>query len=79
MGAIPKTETDEERRTVALTLDIDEGKAWDFGLLLLEGPEPYAGAGNALVAAWTLEGGTFQSRASNDVDRHECSVSAQAR
>jgi hypothetical protein len=59
MGAIPKTEMDEARRTIRLTIDIDEGKAWDFGRLLLEGPEPYAGAGKALIAAWTLDGKRF--------------------
>jgi hypothetical protein len=59
MGAIPKTKTDEARRTIALILDIDEGKAWDFGRLLLQGPEPYAGAGKSLMAAWTLQGARF--------------------
>lgn len=59
MGAIPKIETDELRDTIILTVDIDEGKAWDFGRLLLEGPEPYAGAGKALIAAWTLDGKRF--------------------
>ena len=59
MGAIPRTRTDEVRRTIALILDIDEGNAWDFGRLLLEGPEPYAGAGKALMSAWTLQGVRF--------------------
>ena len=59
MGAIPKTETDEVRRTITLTVNIDEGKTWDFGRLLLEGPEPYAGVGKALIASWTLEGARF--------------------
>lgn len=50
MGAIPKIETNEARRTITLSMDIDEGKPWDFGCLLLEGPEPYAGAGKVLIA-----------------------------
>jgi hypothetical protein len=61
MGAIPKTRADEGRRTIVLNLDIDEGKAWDFGRLLIEGPEPYAGAGKALMAAWTLQGARFNT------------------
>jgi hypothetical protein len=62
MGAIPKTETNEPRHSIMLTVDVDEGKAWDFGRLLLEGPEPYAGAGKALIAAWTLEGKRFNPK-----------------
>jgi hypothetical protein len=56
MGAIPRLEFDRFRHTIAMIVDIDEGKAWDFGRLLLEGPEPYAGLGNALIASWSLEG-----------------------
>jgi hypothetical protein len=40
---------DEVRRTVTLTIDIDQGKSWDFGRLLLDGPGPYAGAGLFLL------------------------------
>jgi hypothetical protein len=56
-GAIPLTRIDEERRVIDLTIDVDEGKPYDFGRLMLEGIEPHAGAAKALLAAWSgIEG-----------------------
>jgi hypothetical protein len=51
-GAIPKAEIDEARHVVNLTIDMDEGKAYVFGQLILDGIEPHAGDGNALVSSW---------------------------
>ncbi|MGA2219560.1 MAG: POTRA domain-containing protein [Terracidiphilus sp.] len=58
--AIPKTTVDEARHVVNLTIDIDEGKAYVFGWLILDGTEPHAGDGNALIASWArLQGKTY--------------------
>jgi outer membrane translocation and assembly module TamA len=51
-GALPKLEADETRHTVDLTIDFDEGKPCDFGNLILDGVEPRAGVGKALLDAW---------------------------
>lgn len=55
--ANPVTRFDESHRTIDLDIDIDEGKSYDFGRLLLDGTEPRAGAGKALIESWkTLQG-----------------------
>jgi len=59
-GAVPKPTLDETRHVVNLTIDIDEGKAYVFGRLILDGIEPHAGLGHALVSSWTsLQGKTY--------------------
>ncbi|MGA9669155.1 MAG: POTRA domain-containing protein [Terracidiphilus sp.] len=59
-GAIPTSTIDEKRHVVDLTIDIDEGKAYVFGRLILDGIEPHAGDGNALVSSWaTLQGKAY--------------------
>jgi outer membrane protein assembly factor BamA len=56
-AAIPKPTLDDARHIVDLTIDIDEGKPYSFGHLLLDGVEPHAGAGQELTASWsTLQG-----------------------
>ncbi|MGB6691068.1 MAG: POTRA domain-containing protein [Terracidiphilus sp.] len=55
-GAIPQPSFDIEHHIVAFTIDIDEGKAYRFGKLMLGGLEPFAGAGHALLTCWRLEG-----------------------
>jgi hypothetical protein len=56
-AAVPETRFDESHRAIALDIEIDEGKPYDFGRLLLDGIEPHAGAGNALMESWkTLQG-----------------------
>ena len=61
-AAVPETSIDESRRTIDLFVDIDEGKPYNFGQLRLEGIEPYAGAGQALLNSWkTLEGKRYNS------------------
>lgn len=57
-GAIPKLQYDDAQHTVTLTIDIDEGKQYVFGRLLLDGVEPHPGMAQALETAWKpLEGG----------------------
>ena len=59
-AAIPIPSVDESRRIVDLTIDIDEGKPYIFGHLTLEGVEPRAGAGKALIESWkSLQGKTY--------------------
>ena len=43
---------EKPHRTLDLIIEIDEGKPYDFGPLLLEGIEPHAGAGKALIESW---------------------------
>jgi hypothetical protein len=50
--AAPVPMFDESRRTIDMVIDIDEGRPYNFGQLLLEGVEPHAGAANALVDSW---------------------------
>jgi len=48
---------DESSRIVDLVIEIDEGRPYDFGQLVLNGIEPRPGAGKALLASWkTLQG-----------------------
>jgi hypothetical protein len=62
MVANPVPSIDESRRTIDLVLDVDEGEAFDFGRLYLEGVEPHPGAGKALQDSWKpLEGRRFNT------------------
>jgi hypothetical protein len=54
--AIPQPIKDDSRHVIDWTVDIEEGKTYNFGRLILDGPEPHAGAGYALLDSWTLEG-----------------------
>jgi hypothetical protein len=55
--AVPELKSDDTRRTIALVIDVDEGKPFNFGRLVLEGIEPHPGAGKALLESWkTLHG-----------------------
>lgn len=54
---VPDTTIDDLRGTVDVTFDLDEGKPFRFGPLVLDGPEPHPGAGKALLESWkTLQG-----------------------
>jgi outer membrane translocation and assembly module TamA len=58
----PVPSMNESLRTIDLVLDVDEGKAHDFGRLYLQGVEPHPGAGKALLDSWKpLEGKRFNS------------------
>src|SRR5260370_3187577 len=62
MVANPVPSTDEARRIIDLLLEVDEGEAYDFGRLYLQGVEPHTGAGKALLDSWKpLEGKRFNS------------------
>jgi hypothetical protein len=57
---VPNTEADDEAATVALKIDMDEGKQFHLGGLVLDGEEPHAGDGAKLLAAWKpMEGGVY--------------------
>lgn len=59
-GAIPMPLVDEKLHVVSLTIDVDEGKAYVFGPLILDGTEPHAGDGDALVSSWSaLQGKAY--------------------
>jgi outer membrane translocation and assembly module TamA len=59
-GAIPLPQMDEAHHVVDLIIDVDEGKPYVFGRLLLDGVEPHAGAGKALVESWAnLQGKSY--------------------
>jgi hypothetical protein len=56
----PELVAQSSNRTVDLVLEVDEGRAYDFGQLYLEGVEPYPGAGKALIRSWKpLDGRRF--------------------
>jgi hypothetical protein len=62
MVANPVPSIDESRRIIDLVLEVDEGQAFDFGKLYLEGVEPHPGAGKALLDSWKpLEGRRFNT------------------
>ncbi|HWZ00038.1 MAG TPA: POTRA domain-containing protein [Edaphobacter sp.] len=62
MVAAPVPSIDESRRIINLLLEVDEGEAYDFGRLYLQGVEPYPGAGKALLDSWKpLEGKRFNT------------------
>jgi hypothetical protein len=60
MVANPVPSIDESLRIIDLVLEVDEGEAYDFGRLYLEGVEPHPGAGKALLDSWKpLEGARY--------------------
>jgi len=57
MVASPVPSIDESRRIIDLLLEVNEGEAYDFGRLYLEGVEPRPGVGKVLLDSWKpLEG-----------------------
>jgi hypothetical protein len=50
--AVPTLQFEEDRSTVVLRLNIDEGDVFNFGRLFFEGKETRAGEANALLSAW---------------------------
>lgn len=60
--AFPVVAIDESRRIIDIVLEVDEGEAYDFGRLYLEGVEPHPGAGKALMDSWKpLQGNRFNT------------------
>ena len=49
---VPDVTTNETDKTLAITIDLDEGKPFDFGPLVLDGVEPHAGVGKELLNSW---------------------------
>ena len=57
---VPNTEADEQSGTITLIIDVDEGKQFRLGGLLLDGEEPHAGDGAKLLEAWKpMEGKVY--------------------
>jgi outer membrane protein assembly factor BamA len=57
---VPNTEADDASATVTLTIDVDEGRQFRLGGLLLDGEEPHAGDGAKLLEAWKpMEGRVY--------------------
>jgi len=57
---VPDTTSDDSRQTADVIFDLDEGKPYFFGPLVLNGPEPHAGARKALLESWkNLQGKPF--------------------
>jgi outer membrane protein assembly factor BamA len=59
--AVPMLQLNKERRTIILTIDIDEGSQFNFGRLFFKGQEPRAGEAEALRNAWTALSGKVYS------------------
>jgi Surface antigen variable number repeat len=60
--AVPLFQVDQDRRTVVLTVSIDEGSQFTFGRLILAGQEPRTGEADALRNAWAaLSGKRYDS------------------
>jgi hypothetical protein len=61
--SVPSTEPDVLNRHIALHVDCDEGRQFRFGELILDGIEPYAGAGKQVLADWKhYRGKVFDAR-----------------
>jgi outer membrane protein insertion porin family len=60
--AVPGLQLDKDRRTVVLTIIIDEGDQFTFGRLILAGQETRTGEADALRNAWAaLSGKRYDS------------------
>lgn len=60
---VPNTETDDASATVTLTIDVDEGRQFRLGGLLLDGEEPHAGDSAKLIEAWKpMQGNVYDRR-----------------
>jgi outer membrane protein assembly factor BamA len=61
--SVPDATVDDQARTVAILIDCDEQKQFRYGELILDGIEPYAGAGKKLLEAWEpFKGQIFNTR-----------------
>lgn len=49
---VPNTDADDDSAMVTLKIDVDEGKQFRLGGLLLDGEEPHAGDGAKLLETW---------------------------
>jgi outer membrane protein assembly factor BamA len=60
---VPNTDADDATRTISLHIDVDEGRQFRVGRLLLDGEEPQAGDGAKLLEAWKpMEGKIYDGR-----------------
>jgi len=59
---VPMVHYDSQQGLLDMTLEVDEGRRYRFGELLLDGVEPYPGAARQLTASWKpLRGQTFNT------------------
>jgi hypothetical protein len=49
---VPNTDIDEEHLLINVTFDMDEGAEFRVGKLVLNGEEPFAGAGKKMLEVW---------------------------
>jgi outer membrane translocation and assembly module TamA len=52
VGAVPAMAVNEEKRTIDVSVEVEEGFPYLFGQLTLDGQEPVAGESKALQTAW---------------------------
>src|SRR5207302_8137247 len=61
--AVPETQVDDVQRTIALTIDLDEGSVFYVASLTVRGDESEAGARERLLRMWEgYEGRVYDSR-----------------
>lgn len=61
---VPSADADDESSTITLTIDVDEGKQFRCGSLVLGGEEPYPGDRDKLLEAWKpMEGKVYDGTA----------------
>src|ERR1700748_1853910 len=53
VGAVPSIAVNEAKKVIDVSVEVEEGYPYLFGQLTLQGPEPTAGAGKALLTAWS--------------------------
>lgn len=59
---VPNIEDDNRTATISLRIDLDEGRVFRVGRLMLDGIEPVPGAGAKLMESWKV----YQGRVYND-------------
>jgi len=52
VGAVPSMAVDDEKHTIDVSVEVEEGYPYVFGQLTIDGPEPVAGTSRTLLAAW---------------------------
>lgn len=52
LSVVPVVQVDEQKHSIDIRLNVDEGEPYNFGNLFVEGQEPQPGAEKALLASW---------------------------
>lgn len=53
VGAVPSMAVDDEKHTIDVSVEVEEGYPYLFGQLTIDGPEPVAGTSKELLRAWS--------------------------